>query len=191
VYSVETERADTKQLKAEVSASMSYFLLLSFFLLSSGLGQWIIDTDKELGQESSLEYIAQSTSNSESVWITIRGSRPLNLQDSVKFENVSNLTLVSSRTLLDCGSKRAVGIAFFDSTDISILGLNMSECSYQWHNDSAILITNCQNVKLEALYISKSRGFAVLFGTQEGQFKSTTPLSTKHVRKIQHVVDWK
>jgi len=114
---------------------------------------------------------AQSTSNSESVWITIRGSKPLNLQDSVKFENVSNLTLVSSRTLLDCGSKRAVGIAFFDSTDISIQGLSMSKCGYQWHDDSAILITNCRNVKLEALYISESHGFAVLFWDTRGSIQ--------------------
>ena len=168
-----------KQLRSSVtvfSGSPSIFLL--FVLMFSKTGcQWVIDTDAEVGGNSQLEAIAQNVSHTKSVSIVINGSRPLELQDKVKFENVSGLNVsVRGGTLIDCVNKREVGISFINSTNIVILGLNMSRCSYQLDYNSALLFYNCQHVKLDNISIGMSPDFALLFWDTRGniRMKNTT-----------------
>ena len=103
--------------------------------------------------------------------ITIRGSQPLELLDKVEFENVNNVSVtVSEGTVVHCDGRRPGGIGFLNSGNISIWGLNMSRCGYEWNQlNVSLLFYNCQDINLDSVYVGKSWGFALLFWNTRGK----------------------
>ena len=145
--------------------------ILLFLLFQTACGEWVIDTDDEENSGNKLAHIAQHMSNHtlSGVSIVVRGSQPLVLLDKVEFFNVSNVLLTATDvTVVKC-SILPLGIAFINSSNISIRGLNMSGCGYYWKNyRTSLLFYNCHDVVLHNVYVNDSWGVAVLFWDTRG-----------------------